>query len=140
EGEVAQPSERVLDVLAEDREEQHVAEDVVPAAVHEDRGQPAEAPGLGAVARAVDGARVERGVEDRRAQVRQLVEDPHREVGREERDVDDREAPRRDAVGERDHRGSSILISLVTPVTPYRLATRLKASSLWYWKTTSPLR
>jgi hypothetical protein len=40
EREVAEVPERVLDVLAEDGEEEHVAEDVVPASVHEHRGEP----------------------------------------------------------------------------------------------------
>ena len=44
EGEVAEVAERVLDVLAEDREEEHVAEDVAPASVHEHRGEPADRP------------------------------------------------------------------------------------------------
>ncbi len=96
--------ERVLDVLAEDREEEHVAEDVVPAAVHEHRGEPADPPRLGAPAGVVDGARVERRVVDGRFEVRQLVEDPDREVGRDQRDVDDREPSRVESVGERQHR------------------------------------
>ena len=51
----------------------------------------------------VDRARIERRVRDRRVEVRQLVEDPDGEVRGDERDVDEREAPRGDAVGERDH-------------------------------------
>src|SRR5208282_3964141 len=41
---------------------QHVAEDVVPAAVQEHGGDPAGSPQLGPPAGVVDGARVERGV------------------------------------------------------------------------------
>ena len=96
-------AERVLDVLAEDREEEHVAEDVIPAAVQEHRGDPAVAPRLGALARAVDGAGIERGVEDRVVEVGQLVEEPDREVGDDDRDVDEGEAPRRNAIRERKH-------------------------------------
>ena len=44
------------------------------------------------------GARVERGVEYGRAEVRELVEDPDHEVRRDQRDVDERESTRRDAV------------------------------------------
>jgi hypothetical protein len=71
-----------------------------------------------------------------RAQVRQLVEQPHGEVREDERDVDVGEAPRGDAVGERDHEEpgagaaagtapalrsqsrSTTLMWFVTPVTP----------------------
>ena len=60
--------------------------------------------GSGAWQRAVDRARVERRVVDGRVQVRELVEDPDREVGGDQRDVDDREAPGAQAVGEREHR------------------------------------
>jgi hypothetical protein len=35
EGEIPKPAEGILDVLAEDREEEHVSQDVVPTAVHE---------------------------------------------------------------------------------------------------------
>ena len=70
EREIPEVAERVLDVLAEDGEEEHVAEDVVPAAVHEHRGDPADAPRLGAVAGVVDGAGIERCVVDGRVEVR----------------------------------------------------------------------
>jgi len=40
------------------------------------------------------------------AKVRQLVEQPDREVGDDDRDVDDRESPRRQSVGERKHAAS----------------------------------
>jgi len=45
-------------------------------------------------------------MEHRRPQVGQLVEQPDREVGDDERDVDDREAPRSQPVGERKHPSS----------------------------------
>ena len=99
EREVAEMPERVLDVLAEDRQEQHVAENVVPAAVHEHGREPAELPRQRSVARGVHAARVERRVVDGRAQVWHLVEDPHQEVRDDQRDVDVREPPRGNAVG-----------------------------------------
>jgi hypothetical protein len=89
---VPQRPEGVLDVLAEDHEKQHVAEDVVPAAMQEHSGDPAHAPRLRPMAGAVNGARIERGLEDRRVEVRELIEEPHREIGDDQRDVDDREA------------------------------------------------
>ena len=96
-------AEGVLDVLSEDGEEEHVAEDVVPASVQEHRRDPADPPGLRAVTAAVDRARVKRRMEDRRLQVGELVEEPHREARRDDRDVDDREATRLQSVGEREH-------------------------------------
>jgi hypothetical protein len=98
----------VLDVLPEDGEEQHVAEDVIPAAVHEHRSDPAHTPGLRPVARVVDRAGVEGRVVDGRVQVRQLVEDPDREVRHDQRDVHPREAPRTHAVRERNHSTRSL--------------------------------
>ena len=103
EAEIAKPAVRVLDVLPEDREEEHVAEDMVPAPVEEHRGDPADAPGLRPVAGSVHRARIERRVVDGRVQVRELVEDPHCEVGGDQPDVDDREALRRNSVRERKH-------------------------------------
>jgi hypothetical protein len=103
EGQIAQRAEGVLDVLAEDREEEHVPEDVVPAAMEEHRRDPADAPRLGGVAHAVDAAGIERRVEDGGLEVRELVEQPDREVGDDNRHVDDRQAPCRDPVGEREH-------------------------------------
>jgi NADPH-dependent FMN reductase len=76
EGQIAEAAKRVLDVLAEHGQEQHVAEDVVPAAMHEHCGEPADPPRLRAIARAVHGARIERRVVDGRVQVWQLVDDP----------------------------------------------------------------
>ena len=96
-------SKRVLDVLAEDREEQHVAEDVVPAAVQEHRGEPAQAPGLGGVAGALYRARVKGRVVHGRPEMWELVEDPDREVRNDQRDVDERKASRGDAIGQGDH-------------------------------------
>ena len=54
----------------------------------------------------VDRAGIEGRLEHGVAQVRQLVEEPDREVGDDDRDVDDREAPRPQPVGERKHRAS----------------------------------
>ncbi len=73
----------------------------------EHRGDPADAPRLGGVAGVVNGAGIERGVRDRRPEVRELVEEPDREVGDDDRDVHDREAPRFDAVGQRKQQPSS---------------------------------
>jgi len=42
-------------------------------------------------------------MEHRRLQVRELVKDPDREVGEDDRDVDDREPPRWDSTRERKH-------------------------------------
>ena len=63
--------ERVLDVVAEDPEEEHVAEDVLPARVHEHRGEDALVPRQRMdrdrhrdVARALDRARVVAVLED----------------------------------------------------------------------------
>src|SRR5438094_7802328 len=60
------PAERILDVVAEDPEEEHVAEDVEPACVHEHRRERALPPGqvmaedvpadLDRTARPLDGA------------------------------------------------------------------------------------
>src|SRR5690242_18896748 len=71
--EISPPPERVLDVLAEDREEPHVAEDVAPASVHEHRGEPAHRPRLRGVTGTVDAARIEGCVEHRRVEVWQLI-------------------------------------------------------------------
>jgi hypothetical protein len=88
----------VLDVLAEDRQEQHVAEDVVPAAVHEHGREPAERPRLGTATGPVERAGVERRVRDRRVQLRELVHEPHRETRNDQRDGDVGESPRGDAI------------------------------------------
>jgi len=88
----------VLDVLPEDDEEQHVAEDVIPAPVQEHRGEPADAPRLRCVTGGVDRARIEGRVVDRGAEVGELEEDPDTEVGDDQRNVDEREAAGRDAV------------------------------------------
>jgi hypothetical protein len=50
EAQVAHVAESVLDVLAEDRQEQHVAQDVIPAAVQEHGGEPAHTARLRAMA------------------------------------------------------------------------------------------
>src|SRR6266498_2407329 len=64
EEEVTKTAEGVLDVFPKHGEEQHVAEDVIPASVKEHRRDPADPPRLGTVAAAVDGARIERCVVD----------------------------------------------------------------------------
>ena len=93
EREVAEVPERVLDVLAEDGEEEHVAEQVIPARVHEHRGEPADAPRLGRSAAGVDRARVERRVADSAVEMGKLVEHPDGDIRGDQRDVHDREAP-----------------------------------------------
>src|SRR5262249_14966691 len=87
----------------EDGQEKHVAEDVIPAPVQEHRGDPADPPGFGSMAGVVDGAGIEGGLEHGVAQVRELVEEPDREVGDDDGDVDDREAPCAQSVGEGKH-------------------------------------
>src|SRR5262249_23471091 len=84
-------------------QEEHVSEDVVPASVQEHRRDPADPPGLGPMARVVDRAGIERSVEHRRLEVWELVEQPNREVGDDDRDVHDRKSPCGDPVGEREH-------------------------------------
>ena len=88
EDEVAEPAERVLDVVAEDPEEEHVAEQVRPAAVHEHRREPVSSPAVPHLrAGALDLARVvgERG--DGALQVGKLVEHPDEDVRRDQREV-----------------------------------------------------
>jgi hypothetical protein len=108
EGEVAEAAERVLDVLAEDREEEHVADEVIPASVHEHRGEPAENPRQGRLACVRHVAGVEGRLLDRASEVRELVEDPDGEVRRDQRTGHDREAACWQPVGERQHRSSSV--------------------------------
>src|SRR6478752_5491082 len=100
---IAQPPECVLDVLAEDRQKQHVAQDVVPAGMHEHGRDPSDTPRDAQVAGVVDVARVERRLVDRRLPVGQFVEQKDREVGDDQRDIDDREPAGRNAIGVRDH-------------------------------------
>ena len=99
EQQVGQRPEGVLDILAEDGQEQHVAQDVVPAAVQEHGGDPADPPRLGSPAGVVHGARVKRRMVDRRVQVGQFVEEEHGKVGHDQQDVDHGEPPRRQAIG-----------------------------------------
>ena len=65
----------------------------------------ATAPRYADVAGIVDIARIERRPVNRLAAVWQLVEQPHREVGDDQRDVDDRKPAGPNAIGERDHAG-----------------------------------
>jgi hypothetical protein len=96
-------TERVLDVLPEYDEEEHVAEDVVPASVQEHRRDPTDAPGFRAAAGMGNRAGVERGVEDRRSQVWKLVEQPDPEIRDDQRHIHERKATGGDPVGERQH-------------------------------------
>lgn len=77
-----------------------LAEDVAPACVHEHRGEPAHAPWLRAAGSCRSPCMDRRGVEDRRVQVGELIEEPHDEVRGDQHDVDDRKSPRGYAVGE----------------------------------------
>ena len=102
------PAERVLDVVPEDPEEEHVPAEVEPAPVHEHRGEDALEPGevvhLGGRrdARALERTRVEAVAEhvevDRRSG---HLPEPDGAVHRDQPDGDDGEAPRRDVVLER---------------------------------------
>ena len=107
EAEEADRPHRVLDVVAEDPEEEHVPDDVQPASVHEHRGQPRDVPvvadGGPGRAGADDLARLVGVLDDRAVEIGQLVEDPDREVDRDQRDRDDGERPRRDVVLDREH-------------------------------------
>jgi hypothetical protein len=100
-------AERVLDVLAEDRKEEHVAEEVLPAAVHEHGRQRADRPGQGRMAGVVHVARVEGRLRDRPSEVGELVDDPDGKIRRDQRDVHDRKAACGQSVREREHRASS---------------------------------
>jgi hypothetical protein len=115
---------RVLDVVAEDPQEQHVAAEVQQAAVHEHRGEDGH-PGRRRRGRAALDrdllARVRDLVGDLRVVVeiagevlrvglaeRQpalLPEEVRQHVQRDQRDRDGREAERRDVVLQREHRG-----------------------------------
>ena len=110
--EEAHAAERVFDVVPEDPEKEHVAEDVLPACVHEHPGEDALVPGQrmddevdGHVARAADGARVVAVLEDVDvdARLRELPE-PDDEVRDDDPDRDDRERLGRDVVAEWQHR------------------------------------
>ena len=104
EEEEADLAERVLDVVAEDPEEEHVAEQVHPAAVQEHRRERGQEPALpDRRARALDLARVVAELVDRALQVGELVEDPDEHVRDDQRDRDERERPRRHVVAERQH-------------------------------------
>src|SRR5262245_27938905 len=100
---VANRPESVLDILPEDRQEEHVPEDVVPTAVHEHRRDPADPRRQRPTARVVDRAWIEGAVGDGRVQVRQLIEDPHREVRDNKRDVDEREIACWETIRQRKH-------------------------------------
>ena len=73
----------------------------------------------------IDRAGIEGRFEHGMAQVRQLVEQPDREVGDDDRDVDDREAPSPQPVGERKHPTSLSPASLGSYRLRPRLTTRL---------------
>jgi hypothetical protein len=100
--------ERVLDVVAEDPEKQHVAEDVLPARVHEHAGEHALVPGQRVepgreVARPVDRARVEAVAEHVRVQ----LPEPDEEVRDDQPHRDVRGRAAGDAVAEGKHRATA---------------------------------
>jgi hypothetical protein len=64
---------------------------------------PGNAPRYAEVAGIVDIARIERRPVNRLVAVWQLVEKPHRKVRDDQRDVDDRNPPGPNAIGDRDH-------------------------------------
>jgi hypothetical protein len=105
----ADASERVFDVVPEDPEEEHVAEQVAPAGVQEQRGEDRRRPVLSDLGAAVlDLARVVGEIVDRRREAGisacVLVEDEGEHVRGDEPDRDDREMPSGDVVPEGDHR------------------------------------
>jgi hypothetical protein len=71
--------------------------------MHEHGRDPAHAPRQTDVARIVDVTGIERRLVNRRLSVRYLVEQKDCEVGGDQRDVDDREPARRNAIGVGDH-------------------------------------
>ena len=104
-------AERVLDVVAEDPQEEHVEADVRPAGVHEHRREDAPVPRDLRLERVADAGAVEL------AGVVAVVDDvgidgcagdlpePHEHVDHDDPDCDDRERPRRDVVAKREHVG-----------------------------------
>src|SRR5690242_4632360 len=107
--EEADPAERILNVVAEDPEEEHVSADVKPARVHEHRREDAVVPGevIGRheawIARAGKRAGVVAVMQHLLVHARLPLPVPHGNVGGDQPDRDDREAPRRDVVLERYH-------------------------------------
>jgi len=71
---IAEPPERILDVLAEDRQKQHVAQDVIPAGMQEHGRDPTNTPWHAEVAGTIHIAGIERRLVHRRVTVRQFVE------------------------------------------------------------------
>ena len=112
----AQAAEGVLDVLAEDREEEQVAEDVVPARMEEHRREPADRPRLRRVARVVNVAGVERRLANGAVEVGKLVEHPHREVRGDQCDGHDRKPSRPHSVRERQHLAAKLGTAAATPL------------------------
>jgi hypothetical protein len=105
EDQIAKLAERVLDVLAENRQKEHVAQDVIPAAMQEHRRNPANTPRVTHVAGIVDIACIKRGLLDRRLRIRQFVEHKDCEVGGDQRDINPGEPAGRNGIGLRDHAG-----------------------------------
>src|SRR5581483_5809902 len=110
--EEAEMAERVLAVVAEDPEEQEVAEDVLPARVHEHPREhplpPRQRVEAGRQpAGAVERARVVAVAEDVDVDARRLeLPEPDEEAGDDQPDRDERRRPAGNAVAEREHRRS----------------------------------
>ncbi len=100
---------RVLDVVAEDPEKEHVPEQMAPARVHEHAGEH----GLEAEDRIVEEARRHQGphagLEPARpgggAQGRRRLDDEESDVRSDQRVVDEREDARRETIADRKERG-----------------------------------
>ena len=104
EEEVAEAAERVLDVVPEDPEEEHVPDDVRPAPVREHRREDVRRPRVAdAVAGSLRLAGEETELEHGLLEVGHLVEEPDRCVDRDQPDRDEREPTRADVVVEGEH-------------------------------------
>src|SRR5215211_726011 len=104
EDDVAHPAERVLDVVPEDPEKEHVPGEVEPAAMHEHRADDVHGPVLAHDgARPVDLARLVRQLVHRVVEVGQLVEEPDGDVDCDQRRGHDRKGACRGVVLEREH-------------------------------------
>src|SRR5579864_3655555 len=133
-GEEPDRADRVLDVVSEDPEEEHVPEDVLPARVHEHAGEDALVPRQGMearrqVARPLYRARVEAvaGDVDVDAGARKLPE-PDQEARDDQADGDVREASGGDVVLEWNHcrasrtRSATASSSMPCPLTSARIS------------------
>src|SRR5439155_7264434 len=140
EEEITQVPEPVLDVVPEDVEVEHVAEDMEPAPVQEHAGQEVHEREV---------ARHQAPAHDERVGLtpaeRDLVAE-HEQVARDDGVVDDRHATRRDGVAKRDHAPPYHARPVVAPQCPagYTPAARCsntpsaRAASCSAWRSSSP--